>query len=86
VQPKIKPWVRQLTKLGFSYSVEGRGIASESFDVNKSELLTSPARIFAYLESATIREQQIEDVNEADLVNVLYETIITHCKIIDGLN
>jgi len=86
VQPKIKPWARQLTKLGFTYFVQGRGIASESFDVNKSELLSSPARIVAYLESAAIRERQIEDVNEADLVNVLYETIVTHCKIIDRLD
>jgi hypothetical protein len=86
VQPKIKPWVGQLTKLGFTHFVEGRGIASETFDVNKSELLSSPARIVAYLESATIRERQIEDINEADLVNALYVTIVTHCKIIDDLD
>ena len=85
MQPKITPWIRQLTKLGFTHFVQGKGIASDSFDLNKSELLDSPARIVAYLESAMIGERQIQDFNEADLVNVLYETITTHCKIIDRL-
>jgi len=85
VQPKIKTWIRRLTTLGFRHWVEGRGIDRETFDVNKSDLLDRPARIVAYLESATIGEPQIKNVNEADLVNALYETIVTHCNIIDGL-
>jgi hypothetical protein len=84
-QPKVKAWIGQLTKLNFTHWVEARGIYKETFDLNKSPLLERPGRIVAYLKSATVSERQIEKMSEADLVNILHETIVSHCKVIDRL-
>ena len=84
-QPKLKAWIDQLTKLNFDHYVEARGIDAETFDLTKSTLTERPGRILAFLPSATVSERQIEKISESDLVNILHETIVTHCKIIDGL-
>ena len=85
VQSKITAWIKQLRKLGFSHFVEGRGIDQEKFDIMKSGLPERARRIVAYSERAAIGEQQIEKLSQADLVNVLYDTIVKQCAIIDGL-
>ena len=48
-------------------------------------LTERPGRILAFLPSAIVSERQIEKISESDLVNILHKTIVTHCKIIDGL-
>src|SRR5262249_36396305 len=60
VQPRLKSWVNQLEAQKFNYGVEGRGINPKTFDLRKSPLVDPPRKISAYLDSATIHEQQLE--------------------------
>ena len=49
--------------------------------------MSDPGRVEVVrnIDQVALDKRQIEKISESDLVNILHKTIVTHCKIIDGL-
>jgi hypothetical protein len=49
--------------------------------------MSDPGRVEVVrnIDQVALDTRQIEKISESDLVNILHKTIVTHCKIIDGL-